>query len=232
MRRFVSAAAAALALVASVLIAAPAQAAPAETAFAIGIVVDEVPPVAGDQVELASYLLTADSDPVAGRTVTVLTRTVGSGTPFKVAASVVTDADGYARTGLKMLRNTAYRWHFSGDGSYLASSSNTLVQSVQSKVVPHLSDSSPAVGQTFAVLGAAYPNKAGHRVSVWSGKYQLGFGPPAYAKMIAVGLVRADGTFRLTTKLSSKGYRTLFVRVAGDEQNLDGYSNYLGLKVG
>lgn len=232
MRRFVSTAAAALALVASSLFVAPAQAAATETEFAIGIVVDGAPPVAGDQVEFGAYLLTADQEPVVGKTVTVLTRVVGSGDAFKPAASVLTDDEGYARTELKLLRNTAYRWHFSGDGSFEASSSQSLVQSVATKVVPHASDSTPSVGQTFAVTGAAYPNKAGHRVSVWSGKYQLGFGPPAYAKMIAVGRVRADGTFRLTAKLSSRGYRTLFVRVAGDEQNLDGYSNYLGVKVG
>lgn len=232
MRPLVRAVAALLVLLGSFLVASPGHAAAAPTTFVIAFVVDGGPATAGDAVFFDATLTTDGNAPVAGRQVTLLTRVAGSGDPFKVAATLVTDEEGYAHTELKLLRNTAYRWHFAGDPAYRAASSNTLVDPVGSKVVPHLSDSTPGVYQPFAAYGRAYPNKAGSRVSLWAGTYQLGFGPPGSARMLAVGRVRADGTFRVVGQLTRPGTKKLFVRVAADDENADGYSKYLTVTVG
>ena len=215
----------------SILVAGPAFAAPQGTYFQIAIVSDGGYPMAGDSWSFDATLLSDDDQPVAGKHVTLLTRTAGSGDPFRVAATVLTDESGYAVASVKVVRNTAYRWHYVGNASYAASSSNTLVQDVGAKVVPHVSDSTPAVYQPFAVTGRVYPDKAGERISLYAGKYFLGFGPPTFSRRLALGRVRSDGTFRLVGQLTRSGPQTLFVRVDRDGENLDGYSKYLQVTV-
>jgi len=229
--RLVRTAVAGLLVVVAVLLAGPAVAAQQGSYFQVAIVADGGYPMAGQSWSFYATLHSEDDQPIAGQQVDLLTRVEGSGDPFRVAATVLTDDSGFALARVTVVRNTAYRWHFAGDQSFTASSTNTLVQSVGSKVVPHVSDSTPAVYQPFAVTGRVYPDKAGQRIHLLAGKYFLGFGPPAYSRQLAVARVRADGTFRLVGQLTRTGPQTLFVRVDGDAENADGYSKYLRVTV-
>ena len=215
----------------SVLLAAPASAAQQDTYFQIAIVADGGYPMAGESWSFDATLRTKDDQPVAGKQVALLTRAAGSGDPFRVAATVLTDDTGYAVARVKVVRNTAYRWHFVGDASYAAAGSPTVVQVVGSKVVAHVSNSTPALYHPFAVTGRAYPDKSGRRVSLYAGRYNLGFAPSPYSRRLAFGRIRSDGTFRLVGQLTRTGPQTLFVRVERDAENQDGYSNYLHVTV-
>jgi len=231
MRRFVHAAVAAIVLAAPVLIAAPAHAAPAASHWQVAIVSDLDPPVAGDTVELSAYLM-SESGPIEGKPATLLIRTVGSGVPFTPVATVSTDADGAASTSVKLTRNTAYRWHYTGDSDYTASSTGTVVQAMASKVVAHGSDLTLSRGQVLAVFGKAYPNKSGNIVRLWMGRIPRLLVPADPPVLLAAGRVRSDGSFRLTRSFSSTGYKRLFIQVQGDGENSDGSSNYVVVKVG
>lgn len=231
MRRLGVAIAGVLALTAAVLVAAPAHAAPASSHWAVTMISDLDPPVCGDTVEFSASLQ-SDSGPIAGKSVTLLTRTVSSGSPFTPVATVITESDGTARASVKVCRNTAYRWQFAGDAEFTASTTGTLVQAVASKVVAHGSDLTLNRHQLLAVFGKAYPNKVGNRVTLWLGKVPRPLVQQPDPVLLAVGKIRDDGSFRLLRSFSSTGYKRLFVKVAGDTHNGDGFSNYVVVKVG
>lgn len=231
MRRIAHGLVIALVTAASVLVAGPAQAAPAPSHWEVSAVSDLDPPVAGDTVELFAYLV-SDTAPISGKHATLMTRTVGSGDPFRAVSGATTDADGRASTSVRLLRNTDYRWRFDGDADYSPSSTSTLIQDVGSKVVAYGSDLTLSRGQVLEVFGRAYPNQAGQRVRLWMGKIPRALVQQPAPKLLASGRVRSNGTFRLPHAFYSTGYKRLFIEVEGDAQNADGFSNYVVVKVG
>jgi hypothetical protein len=226
----VNAAAAALVLVGSVLIAGPALAAPAPSHWEVSVVSDLDPPVSGQTVELTGYLM-SDSGAVAGRSATLLTRTVGSGDPFAPVATVTTDADGRAVAEVKLVRNTAYRWHFTGDAEYAKSSTTTLIQLIASKVVAHANGTLFRVGNVVVAFGAGYPDKAGNIVRLWMGEIPHPLVHQPAPVLLSAGRVRPDGKFHLTRSFSAKGWKKLFVEIDGDSVNGRGFSNYVAVQV-
>ncbi|MFL6025165.1 MAG: hypothetical protein ACJ72O_17615 [Marmoricola sp.] len=230
MRRFAHVAAAGIVL-ALVGVCAPAQAAASPSHWNVTVVSDLDPPVAGDTVELAAYL-SSDTAAIAGRSATLLTRTVGSGAPFTPVATVTTDEDGRAAAQVRLVRSTAYRWRFAGDNQYTASSTSTLVQSIASKVVVRAADTTLSTGQRLSLYGRAYPSKAGNVVRVWMGKIPRALVEQPKPVYVAATRVRPDGTIRLTHAFASTGWKRLFVEVDGDAVNGTGFSNYVVVKVG
>lgn len=231
MPRLVRAFAAGVFVASSVLIAGPALAAPAPSHWELAAVSELSPPVAGDTVELYADLH-SDSSAIVGKSATLLTRTVGSGDPFKPVATVMTDDQGRAAASLKLVRNTAYRWHFAGDSDFAASSTGTLIQQVASKVVAHGTDLTLRPGQALAMFGKSYPGKAYHRVRLWMGEIPRPLVQQPDPVLLTTGRVHADGTFRLTRSFSSTGWKRLYIAIDGDQQNSTGFSNYVVVKVG
>lgn len=219
----------------TVLITAPfaaplASAAPkASTSFSYAVIVDGAPPVAGQSWTFDATLLSEDA-PVSGVAVVLEKRPAGA-TAFVPAATAVTGSDGVVEVDVKLVRTTAIRWRFAGNDELEATTSAPYTQIVAPKVTARGSDLTLRRGQLFAATGWTFPAKPGQRVTLWLGHFSFGPSPYPPPRLLAIGVVRSDGTFRLPWRFYGSGTKRLFVKVARDGQNTDGYSNYLLVKV-
>lgn len=220
-----------LVLLATAWAVGPAYAAPATTTqFAIYIVGDGPVPAAGTSFSFDAQLLTPDDQaPVAGVPVTLEVRPYG-GSAFAPVAHAVTDAAGQATARAVLYRNSAYRWSFAGTSGLAPTTSGSLVQEVGSRVTVRVADSSLTRRQRVVVSGRAAPLEPGHRVTLWRGdRPSMALGTSR--TRIAVGVVGADGTFRLTARFAHRGLKKLYVLVSAGDGNAAGYSRYLRVRV-
>lgn len=198
--------------------------------FQIAIVVGEGElPSSGSTVAFDAALVDASQAPVAGVPVTLLVRPYGSSV-FTPAAQVVTGADGSARAEVALRYTSAVHWSYDGSAEHAATTSAVYVQPIAPRVAAHAVDRTLRVRQRGIVVGRTGPNKAGNRVSLWRGD-KPAFTPNQEMTRIAVGVVRADGTFRLTTRFAAAGVKRLYVKVNAGKGNGVGYSKYIRVRV-
>jgi hypothetical protein len=214
--------------------AAPAVARPvagAPTSIVISVVADAPPARVGDTPTEHATIYTGGSAFV-GASVELQVRLYGSST-FTTVATATSGAGGALAAKLPpLVHNTSYRWHFDGDLSHAATTSDTGVEPVSVRVKRHVSDRTPRVGQRVVVRGRTYPAKPGHAVSVWRGtKPFQGYGPATHHVRLVKGHVRADGTYRLVVRFASTGRVRIYVKVRGGDGNVTGFSKYRWLSV-
>ncbi|MCX6396409.1 MAG: hypothetical protein NTV23_07990 [Propionibacteriales bacterium] len=198
--------------------------------FEIGIVAGEgPPPVAGSSFSFSATLVDEGQEPVAGVPVTLSARPYGSST-FITVAQAVTDDAGYARAEAVLRRTSVVRWSYAGNVEHGATTSAAYVTFVGSPVTAHATDATLRRQQQLVVVGRTAPSKAGSRVSLWRGD-KPAFAPGLEMTRVAVGLVRSDGTFRLTTRFPHTGTKRLYVKVNAGHGNAEGYSKYLVVRV-
>lgn len=209
-------------------VARAAEATP--TQFQIAIVVGEGGlPTAGSKVGFDATLVDDAQAPVAGVPVTLSVRPYGSSV-YTPTAQAVTGADGYAAAAVVLQHTSAVRWSFAGDAEHAASTSPAYVQSIAPRIAAHAVDNTLKVRQQVVVVGRTGPNKAGNRVSLWRGD-KPAFMPGLQMTRIAVGVVRPDGTIRLTARFAGAGVKRLYVKVNAGKGNGVGYSKYIRVRV-
>lgn len=222
---------AALLLVGLTVGMAPAGAnVPSASHFDVFVVVGEgPPPPPGSTAEFSTQLLDAHQVPIAGAPVTIETRPFGSDS-YSPVGQTTTGADGRADERLVIRRTSAVRWHFAGDADHVATTSASVVSSVGSPVTARVLDASLRRHQKVVVSGRTAKVKAGRQVSLWRGD-KPAFAPGVQMTRVAVGVVRPDGTFRLTARFAHPGAKRLFVQVSPGGGYAVGYSRYLRLRV-
>lgn len=220
-----------LAVAGVVLVPVSADAVAAPSEFHIGIVADEGPaPAAGTVFGHQARLVSGGVDaPVAGAPVRLMVRPAGQ-SGFTVARTVTTDGDGYASASVKLVRTTAYRWEFAGTEDHAAATSPVLVDAVGSRVGVSQPKGPIRRGAKVVVTGTTYPAQPGKRVSLWKGD-KPAFAPDLEMTRLAVGTVRADGSYRLVVRFARSGPKRLYVKVAAGGGNAAGYSRYVRIRV-
>jgi len=215
---------------AGTVLPATAAVAGTETDIVVSVIADAPPIRAGSRAPAMGVI--QSSAGVSGLSVELQMQVPGSS--FATVATVVSNSQGTFLTETPVLsHNTAFRWHFAGDGTHDPATSDTWTEYVSPRVRIRVSDRTPATGQRVVVRGRTNPNKAGNRVSLWRGtKPWLGFGPKTHHVRLVKGRVHADGRYRLVVRFDTSGTRRLYVRVAGGGGNVAGFSAYRRVSVG
>lgn len=129
----------------------------------------------------------------------------------------VTSGGSSASVAVRPLVQTSYRWYTAGSTCCLAGTSSTVTVKVRTAVTIRLADSTIKKGQTLVASGVTKPHKAGVGVTLWR-KTATG------ASLLASSKVRADGTYKISYRVPSKGTWKVFVKVAAASGNLAGQS--------
>lgn len=211
------------------LVPVAADAVPAASEFQIGIVANEGPaPAAGTVLDHQARLVSGDA-PVAGASVRLMVRPAGQ-RAFTPGRTVTTDADGVASASVRMVRTTAYRWEFAGTEEHEAVTSPVFVDPVGSRVGIATARGPVRRGHRVVLVGRTYPAQPGKRVSLWRGD-KPAFAPDLTMTRLAVGTVRADGSYRLVVRFRYRGPKRIYTRVAPGGGNATGYSRYVRIRV-
>lgn len=200
------------------------------TQFQIAIVAGEGDlPASGSKVEFDATLVDDADAPVAGAAVTLSVRPYGSSV-FTPAAQAVTGTHGSVTVAIALTYTSAVRWSFAGDSEHAATTSPAYVQPMAPRIAAHANDTTLTARQQVVVVGRTGPNKAGNRVSLWRGD-KPAFMPGLEMTRIGVGVIRPNGTFRLTARFAAAGVKRLYVKVNAGKGNGVGYSKYLRVRV-
>jgi hypothetical protein len=156
------------------------------------------------------------STPLAERVMHLYAQ-VGSATPT-VVAKKKTSSTGVARAVVTPTRNTTYTWYFPEAGNYGSKFSGARLVSVRAKVTLALTDSTLRPGQTLVATGRVSPAKVGSVATLWR-KTSTG-----RVKLRSITLTKADGTFRITKVLNTRGTYKVYVTVPAASNNLAGTS--------
>lgn len=221
------AAALALPLALSVAPSPAAAGARSETSFVVGHVADAPIPVAGRPLQLVTQLVDAELDGVPGREVTLQVRPKGAD-GFRTVDTERTNSNGAVGFDYTPRFSFRYRFVFAGDDAYLAGASGRIGQPVGPRVTIHVRDDElpQSVGR-LVVKGDTGPNRAGREVRLYRGRTTRGgFGPDWHPRLLATGVVRPDGSYRLVARPRWAGERRVFVEVEGGGRNATGWSRY------
>ena len=195
---------------------------------------------------IATTLAISSSKPTitSGGSVTLRTTLKGAGSaiqdgavqlfhkPFGAASytmvgQAMTNANGVASLVTKPTKNDSYQWRYGGDTqNYAAAQSPTLAVGVRARVSLSLADSTLRPGQTLICTGLVSPAKVGYVATLWR-KTATG-----KVKLASTTLIRADGTYRITKVLNSRGTYNVFVTVPAAKGNLAGTSPVRTASVG
>ncbi|MGY2875780.1 hypothetical protein ACVW00_002970 [Marmoricola sp. URHA0025 HA25] len=195
------------------------------------------PPLTAGQSTFVRGLITDSGAEVPGASVHLMMQPYGS-TTFTDVGTAVSAPDGvFSLSTPPLWQNTAFRWDYAGDSTRAASSSAVWEVPVSPRTTIRVSDRTPRVGQRVVVRGQTLPNRAGRRISVWTGirpcwcdiAYPSGTPAP---KRLARGVVLADGSYRLVIRLSSTGRKRIYALVGRGAGLLAGTSRYRHLRVG
>lgn len=201
-----------------------------QTQFEVARVIEEGPPrAAGRSFSFLAALLDEDQRPVVGVPVTLLARGYGEA-DFSPVAETSTDEYGNVRAEAVLHRTSAVRWSFAGNSDYAASMSIPYSQNVGSRVTADAVDRTVARHRRVIVVGTSKPTKPGSRVSLWRGD-KPAFMPGLQMARVAVGVVRANGTFRLSARFAGPGAKRLYVKVNAGHGTATGYSPYIRVRV-
>lgn len=215
-------------------VAEPATGTQAATTISYGVIVSDGGPLVAGETSSYDATLTksADGSAIAGMPVILEARPAGAAS-FAQVASAVTDVYGEVTASTKLIRTSELRWRFAGDDSYQPTVTAAFVQPIATRVGIRGSDLSLRIGQRLVVTGRTFPAKPGTRVTLWRGRYELGYvaGPEPVHVRIAVGVVRADGSIRFVHRFAHTGTKRLYLRVAAGGGNIAGYSRYLVVRV-
>jgi hypothetical protein len=207
----------------------PAQAAPAATEIQYAIVLDGMPPVAGQAVDFDAVLVSGQA-PVPGATLTLTARTFGE-TKFEPVASALTDAYGRAQVHVRFWRSTVIQWRYAGDGAHDPATAGAFTEQVAPQVSARAVDRTLRTGQRLVIRGRTVPAKPGQRVTLYRGAIPAPLVEQPAPVRLATAYVRADGTYRITRTFSGTGARQLFIGIARGGGNAPGYSNYVHIRV-
>jgi hypothetical protein len=115
---------------------------------------------------------------------------------------------------------TAYRYHWLETTGSDGSVSSSFVVRVHAAVSAHAAASHVRRGAPIFVFGRVQPDKRGHRVTLWRGHHRL-----------ASARVRADGTYNLRARATSRGDWKLRVTIGRTPGNLAGRSAPVTVRV-
>jgi hypothetical protein len=206
---------------------------PTPTTMTHVVIADAPPPVAGQPYGFTVVLrTTSDQQPVVNATVRLWARRPGQST-YSQVAQTHTDTSGVAQPVTTLSRNTYLYAEFPGDysGTYGPSHTDPVLTYVSTAGTMGVDDKTLRLGQRLVVTGRTRPAKPGRRVALF-----LGYIPsptsPHRPTRLARAYVRADGTYRITTRFHSTGRKRLFVRLPGGDGNVTGYTRYQRVRVG
>lgn len=162
-----------------------------------------------------STTLKHGTTPLPGRQVTLYR--VTSSDPVAVG-SAKTDAYGVARKAVTPARNTTYFWYFFGDSNHSISWTAARPVYVRARISLTLADSTLRPGHPLVATGRVSPAKVGSVATLWR-KTSSG-----RVKLRSITLTKADGTFRITKVLNTRGTYKVYVKVPAAKGNLAGTS--------
>ncbi len=172
---------------------------------------------AGGRLTMTGALMDADSShPVQGSL--ELEAMPDGAVEFMPVAQASTGASGEpASTIVRPTVLTSYRWVFSPSDCCEASTSEPFAVEVRTLLTSSLADRTVRKGSTLVLAGKTRPAKPGASVTLWRKT-------ATSSKKLTRARVKADGTYRLTTKATSKGTWKVFATVPAGSGNLAGTS--------
>lgn len=173
--------------------------------------------LAGKPVTLTGLLEQSDGDIPSGFLLSLEAKPFGADSFSEVRTALTGEEATPATATVRPRKNTTYRWRFAGSDVVEGSVSPTFTVKVRTALTLTLADGSLRVGDKLVALGRTTPAKPGFVVTLWrktaSGKVKIG-----------AGLVRADGSFKVTTKAGKAGTWKVFATVPAGQGNLAGTS--------
>lgn len=167
--------------------------------------------------------LRANDEPINGQTLHLWAKPWSK--PWRPIATATTGPTGNTSATHVPRFNTTYLWKFPGTPELAASTSNYVTVRVSTTVTMRLSDSSLKPGQTAVAYGRTLPAKPGVTATLWR-RF------PGYSVKLSSGRIRADGTYRLTKRVSAGAfYWTLYVTVPAASGNARGTSPNRQVKI-
>ncbi|QLQ09116.1 MAG: hypothetical protein HZY75_00465 [Nocardioidaceae bacterium] len=163
----------------------------------------------GQAIKL-STVLSAETGALPGQTVQLLQRAYDA-SGFTPVAAVVTDADGAASVTVKPSKGTTYQWQFAGSTEQPATQSATQVVKIQPKVKLSVTKKKTKKGAKLTVDATTTPARSGAKATLWKQGKKTN-------AVLARGIVKANGKFRLVTSLKPGTYK-VFVTVAAGAGN-------------
>lgn len=211
------------------VLAAPAQGI-ASTDFRVAYLGSDGPAPAAGTPQTYDAVLESSGTPISGAPVTLMARTYESGTSFVPVAHGTTGADGSVEVRAALRYTSLVEWTYAGSDQFAPTTSPGFVFHISSRVFAHALDTTLSRRQPVVVVGRSAPLKPGQRVSLWRGDIPAMIPNQSFTR-IAVGRIRADGTFRLAARFVHPGTKRLYVKVAAGSGNDPGYSRYLHIQV-